>query len=77
MVEKAIELNPKIADFYDSRGGIYLKMERYTDAIADLDREVALLGRVVRNPGFVGSSVMKAIRIGERGSVERKIEILS
>ncbi len=46
-------------------------------AIADLDREVALLGLVIRHPGIIGSSVMKTIRLGERGSVVRKIDILS
>ncbi len=25
------------AEFYDTRGQVYLKMERYTDAIADLE----------------------------------------
>ena len=45
MVEKAIELNPNVAEFYDSRGGIYLKMERYIDAIADLEHAIQRLPR--------------------------------
>jgi tetratricopeptide (TPR) repeat protein len=43
LADKAIELSPKTAEFYDSRGGIYLKMERYTDAIADLERAIQRL----------------------------------
>jgi tetratricopeptide (TPR) repeat protein len=37
LIDKAIELNPKIAEFYDSRGQIHLMRKDYTEAIADLE----------------------------------------
>ena len=47
------------------------------DEIAKLDAEVAAFAGVIRHPGFVGSAVSKLIRLGERGSVPKKIDILA
>jgi hypothetical protein len=46
------------------------------DEIAKLDAEVTAFARVIRHPGIIGSGVSKLIRLGERGSVPKKIEIL-
>ena len=45
--------------------------------IAQLDREVARFARVSRNPGVVLGTVTRAVRLGERGSVRRKIDFLA
>jgi tetratricopeptide (TPR) repeat protein len=37
LIQRAIELDAENPEFYDSRGQVYLKLERYTDAIADLE----------------------------------------
>ncbi len=44
--------------------------------IAKLDAEVTALARVIRHPGVVGSAVTRLIRLGERGSIAKKIDIL-
>ncbi len=44
--------------------------------IARLDVDVAALARVIRHPGVVGSAVTRIIRLGERGSIPRKVRIL-
>lgn len=45
--------------------------------INELDAEIALFGRVIRHPGFVVGAVNKIIRLGERGTIPQKIELLS
>lgn len=45
-------------------------------AIAQLDREVATFGRVVSNPGIVLGIVTRVVRLGELGSIQKKIDIL-
>ena len=44
--------------------------------IAALDAEVALFARVMRHPGILGGTVTRLVRVGERGSVGRTIQIL-
>jgi len=44
--------------------------------IVKLDAEVTAFARVIRHPGFLGSAVSKLIRLGERGSIPKKIDIL-
>ncbi len=46
------------------------------DEIAKLDAEVTAFARVIRHPGIIGSGVSKLSRLGERGSVPKKIDIL-
>ena len=46
------------------------------EAIDELDRKVAVLARVIRHPGVVAGIATKLIRLGERGSIVRKIDIL-
>ncbi len=46
------------------------------DEIAKLDAEVTAFASVIRHPGFLGSAVSKLIRLGERGSIPKKIDIL-
>ena len=45
--------------------------------IERLDGEVLKLAHLVRHPGFVGSTVNRVIRLGERGTVPGIIDILS
>jgi hypothetical protein len=47
-----------------------------TIEIAKLDSEVAEFAHVIRHPGVVGSAVSRLIRLGERGSILKKIDIL-
>jgi hypothetical protein len=47
------------------------------DEIAKLDAEVAAFASVIRHPGVVGSAVSGLIRLGELGSVPKKIDILA
>jgi len=44
--------------------------------IVKIDAEVAAFANVIRHPGVVGSAVSGLIRLGERGSVPKKIDIL-
>ena len=44
--------------------------------IEKLDRDVAVLSRLIRNPGLIAGTVTKAVRIGERGSIPEIIDIL-
>jgi hypothetical protein len=46
------------------------------DEISKLDAEVTAFARVIRHPGIIGSGVSKLIRLGERGSIPKKIDIL-
>jgi len=46
------------------------------DEIVKLDAEVAAFASVIRHPGVVGSAVSGLIRLGERGSILKKIDIL-
>mgnify|MGYP007055206715 FL=1 len=45
--------------------------------IRDKDYEMAKLGMLIANPGFVVNTVMLPIRIGERGTIQQKIDVLS
>ncbi len=47
------------------------------DEIAKLDAEVAAFASVIRHPGVVGIAVSGLIRLGELGSVPKKIDILA
>jgi tetratricopeptide (TPR) repeat protein len=38
LVDRAIELNPQLIEIYDTRGQIFIAMERWVDGIADLER---------------------------------------
>ena len=44
--------------------------------INELDKQVAMLGGLIRNPGIIIGLVTKIIRIGERGTVPKIISIL-
>jgi hypothetical protein len=41
-----------------------------------LDEHVTTFAHVIRHPGIIGSAVNQLIRVGERGSIVRKIDIL-
>lgn len=45
-------------------------------AIARRDDETLALGHAIRNPGFVLGLVIKAVRLGERGSISQIIAVL-
>ncbi len=45
-------------------------------AIDELDSKIVALAHLIRHPGIVGGTVTKVIRIGERGSIPRIIDIL-
>ncbi len=53
-----------------------LDESRMADEIAALDEEMALFARVIRHPGVLTDTVTRLVRVGERGSVGRKIQIL-
>lgn len=53
-----------------------LPVAEQDDHIARLDRGVTLIGRAVRHPGLWLGAVLKIVRLGEIGSVRRKIEVL-
>ncbi|CAB1078915.1 hypothetical protein D1AOALGA4SA_6635 [Olavius algarvensis Delta 1 endosymbiont] len=44
--------------------------------IEKIDKEVALIGHLVRHPGLIIGSVNKIIRLGERGTIPQIINIL-
>ncbi len=54
-----------------------LRPEDQERAISELDAKALKLARLVRHPGVVGGTVTKIIRLGERGSIPRIIDILS
>ena len=41
-----------------------------------LDREIAVVDRLIRHPGFILGTANKIIRCGERGSIPKIIDIL-
>lgn len=44
--------------------------------IRTLDASMALFARTIRHPGPLAGTITRLVRVGERGSVERKIRIL-
>lgn len=48
-----------------------------TPEIELIDAETTLIGQAIRNPGFLISAELRAIRLGERRSVSQIIDILS
>lgn len=54
-----------------------LSIEKQAPEIARIDKRVALLGRVIWKPGLLARLVLAIIRVGERGTVPQKIEILT
>ncbi|NKB67508.1 MAG: hypothetical protein GKR89_10635 [Candidatus Latescibacteria bacterium] len=54
-----------------------LDLAEQEEAIAGLDTEVAAFARVVRYPPLFGRWVTRLVRLGERGSVSRRIAILT
>ena len=51
----------------------------YTDQVSRidvLDREITVVGRLIRHPGLILGTVNKIIRSGERGSIPHIIDIL-
>ncbi len=80
-VEDAI-INFSMTNARDAAWDVALRLAPMDDeergvAIAALDADVRRFGRVIRHPGVLASTVLKTVRLGERGSVRRKIEILS
>lgn len=53
-----------------------LSDEQRQKAIVEKDEVIAMFSNVISHPGFVGSLVTKAIRLGERGTTRQRIEIL-
>jgi hypothetical protein len=53
-----------------------LEQTDQTFRINELDKEVAILGGLIRNPGLIVGLVTKIIRLGERGTVSEIINIL-
>jgi len=45
--------------------------------IRDKDYEMAKLGMLIADPGFLVNAAMLPIRIGERGTIQQKIDVLS
>ena len=53
-----------------------LSTEQHQQEIAGKDTGIALFSNVISHPGFAGSLVNKIIRLGERGTIRQRIEIL-
>jgi hypothetical protein len=53
-----------------------LSTEQRQQEIAEKDTGIALFSNVISHPGFAGSLVNKIIRLGERGTIRQRIEIL-
>ena len=43
LVDQAIELDPSVGDFYDTRGSILTKLGKWKDAISDLERALKMI----------------------------------
>jgi hypothetical protein len=54
-----------------------LDEDAQTREIAQLDGETLALARLVRSPGIVPGAVTKVIRLGERGTVSKIIDVLA
>lgn len=54
-----------------------LSEQEQVPEIADIDQRIALLGRIIWKPGPLTRLILATIRVGERGSVPRKIDILT
>lgn len=54
-----------------------LSEQEQVSEIADIDQQIALLGQVIWKPDPVTRLILATIRIGERGSVPQKIDILT
>lgn len=53
-----------------------LPEEQRQQAIIDKDEMIALFSRVISHPGYYPSLIIGIIRLGERGTTRRRIEIL-
>lgn len=53
-----------------------LSLEQRQQQIAKKDEMVALFSNVILHPGFTASLINKIIRLGERGTIRQRIEIL-
>lgn len=53
-----------------------LPEEQRQQEIAEKDEMVALFSNVIFHPGFYGSVIIGIIRLGERGTIRQRIEIL-
>ena len=53
-----------------------LSEEQRQQAIVEKDEMIALFSNVISHPGFYGSLINLAIRLGERGTTRQRIEIL-
>jgi hypothetical protein len=53
-----------------------LEQAEQMSAINELDKRIALFGRVIRNPGLIIGAVNKIIRLGERGTITQIMDIL-
>ena len=53
-----------------------LARAEWPEAIVALDEQVAGFARIIRHPGFTGSAVTRFVRLGEIGTVAKKIGYL-
>ena len=54
----------------------YLSTDQRQQEIAYKDEKIALFSNVIAHPGFTASFINKIIRLGERGTIRQRIEIL-
>jgi hypothetical protein len=53
-----------------------LPEEQRQQEIVEKDEIMALFSNVISHPGFYGSVIISIIRLGERGTIRQRIEIL-
>lgn len=54
----------------------YMSIEEQEKVIKERDKKVLELAKLIGNPGFITSSLLRLVRLGERGTVADKITIL-
>ncbi len=64
---KAIELNPKVALFYNNRGYAYRHLENFKKAIEDYNKAIAL------DPAYAGAYNNRGIAYGKLGNHAQEI----
>jgi hypothetical protein len=67
----------RVGAWKSAQNFVALAPPAWPDAIERRDRKIAKVGHIVRHPGVIGTTVNHIIRLGERGGVARKIDILS
>jgi tetratricopeptide (TPR) repeat protein len=66
--DKAIELNPNLAEAYNNRGLVYGKLGNLQQAIKDFDKAIEL------NPNYAEAYYSRGIAFGKLGNLQQEIK---